>query len=43
MTIAAAVISWVFIGAYVVLFLALFVFLPLLGIGDLAYLLGGGF
>jgi hypothetical protein len=43
MTIAAAVISWVFIGTYFVLILALFVFLPILGLGGLGFLFGSGF
>jgi hypothetical protein len=43
MTIAAAVISWVFIGTYFVLILALFVFLPILGLGSLGFLFGSGF
>ena len=43
MTIAAAVISWLFIGTYVVLILSLFIFLPLLGLGGLGFLFGGGF
>ena len=43
MTIAAAVISWVFIGTYFVLILALFVFLPILGLGSLGFLFGNGY
>jgi hypothetical protein len=43
MTIAAAVISWVFIGTYFVLILALFVFIPILGLGSLGFLFGNGY
>lgn len=43
MTIASAVISWLFIGLYAVLFLALFVILPILGLNGLGLLFGNGF